>query len=106
MPRLAALVFLIGLPTATAMASDCPYFGYDLGAPLADLNTPGHFEPGNPKSITIKGAKVYRALHPEGGTLKFKEFVAVRDGLLVALVQEFAPENPVKILSTLQAQLG
>ena len=106
MLRFVGLGLLMGILTTTAMAGDCTGGGRELGAPVPNLKTPGYFEPGKPEAITIKDAKVYRSIHSEDKQPKFKEFVAVHGDRLVALVQEFPPDDKSRILEALQTEYG
>ena len=105
MVRFVGIAIVIGTLATASMAADCPGLGREIGAPVPDLKTPAYYEPGKPKAITIKNAKMYRFVHGKDER-DFEEFVAVRDGRLVAVVQEFPPEDRTNLVSSLIGMYG
>jgi hypothetical protein len=92
--------------SATAFAGDCLIGDHELGVPVADLKKLGHYERGSPTSLKIRDATTYRCLYLSGNLSGVTEYVAIRDGVLVAVVREYLHNHGSQAVAALDERYG
>jgi hypothetical protein len=91
---------------SAAIASDCTIGGHILGGSAADMKAAGYLERGSPDIVKIPGAKHYRCLMVEGSSPGFREYIALKDGLVVAVVREYQDAKIGGIYQQLEDRYG
>src|SRR5262245_12379684 len=83
------IVLILSVTSGLSAVASCDVGGLLPGGPAPDLKAYGAYEIGKPADVKIPDAKVRRSLVLQGANPRYRQYVAIRDGALVAVVREF-----------------